>query len=274
MTEKGGDEKFGTLFESVPDAMVIGDPSGRIVALNTMAEEMFGYARVELVGKSITELVSGDPEVVPSLGAADTSTQRSSRWFGRDQSLFGVRKNGGQFPVSVFPSALTVAGERFISAAFRVVGNEDVGDSESPGTGDQKDFRRMKSRFISTVSHELRTPLNAIIGLTEIMIEEADEIGLTQALEPLQRVYRAASNLHRLVNDILDLAIIESGDIALEIETFDISGLLDEIMTTVRPLAAKRGNRLSLREVGEVGCMDSALARVRQILVSLISNAC
>jgi hypothetical protein len=91
------------------------------------------------------------------------------------------------------------------------------------------------------MSHELRTPLNAIIGVTEMLREDAE--ALNQDLEPLDRVLGAGRHLLALINDILDLSKIEAGRMELTLETFDLSPLIDEVVKTIEPLAAKNGNQ-------------------------------
>ena len=135
---------------------------------------------------------------------------------------------------------------------------------------------KTKSEFLANMSHELRTPLNAVIGITEMLLEEAqkDERGEDEAA--LGRVYRAGAHLLRLINDILDLSKIEAGRMELHLETYDIDQLLRETIETARPLAAKNSNTLSLESAGAgpIGQGHGDVTRLRQVLLNLLSNAC
>jgi len=132
---------------------------------------------------------------------------------------------------------------------------------------------RAKSEFLANMSHELRTPLNAIIGITEMQIEEAEEAGRDQDLEPLQRVLRAGHHLLRLINEILDLSKVESGKVELVEEAVDLPALLADLASTVEPLAARNGNRLVLDCPPGIAAVTADGMRLRQILLNLLGNA-
>ena len=127
-----------------------------------------------------------------------------------------------------------------------------------------------KSQFLANMSHELRTPLNAIIGVSEMLREDAE--ALKQDLEPLDRVLGAARHLLALINDILDLSKIEAGRMELHLETFSLVPLIEGVIKTIEPLAAKNGNRL-VRLPSELGTMHADQMRLRQALLNLMSNA-
>ncbi|HET7731881.1 MAG TPA: response regulator [Usitatibacter sp.] len=130
-----------------------------------------------------------------------------------------------------------------------------------------------KSTFLANMSHELRTPMNAIIGVSELMLEDAKELGREDEVEPLTRILRAAHHLLALINGILDLSKIEAGKMELNPESFSIATILEEVAQTVRPLSEKNGNRLSVHAPPEAGSMVADPVRVRQALLNLVSNA-
>jgi len=135
-----------------------------------------------------------------------------------------------------------------------------------------QEANRTKSSFLANMSHELRTPLNAIIGVTEMLFEDARDLKRDDELEPLERVLRAARHLLALINDILDLSKIEAGKMDVHLESFPIGPLIDEVVQTIGPLAAKNGNKIVVKH----GVIDSLYAdqmRVRQALLNLTSNA-
>jgi signal transduction histidine kinase/CheY-like chemotaxis protein len=130
-----------------------------------------------------------------------------------------------------------------------------------------------KSQFLANMSHELRTPLNAIIGVSEMLLEDARELERHDELEPLERVLRAARHLLALINDILDLSKIEAGKMELHPETFSVAALIEDVVTTIQPLAVKNRNALSVHCPADVGAMHADQIRVRQCLLNLVSNA-
>src|SRR5262245_41894662 len=124
------------------------------------------------------------------------------------------------------------------------------------------------------MSHELRTPLNAIIGLTEMMVKNAARFGTEKAQEPLQRVNRAGTHLLGLINQVLDLSKIEAGKLELNLQTVQLSPLIEEVVGTARQLAEQNKNRLTAETPDDLGSLTVDPMRLRQILLNLLSNAC
>ena len=130
-----------------------------------------------------------------------------------------------------------------------------------------------KSRFLANMSHELRTPLNAVIMYSELLMEEAAELGVKKFLADLKTIRSAGRHLLDLINNVLDLSKIEAGKSEIFLERFCVQSLIDEVATTIRPLVDKGGNLLEISCPDDVGWMRSDLTKVRQILFNLLSNA-
>lgn len=130
-----------------------------------------------------------------------------------------------------------------------------------------------KSQFLANMSHELRTPLNAIIGYSEMLQEEADDLGTKELVPDLQKIHAAGRHLLSLINDILDLSKIEAGKMTLFLENFDLAQMVREVATTVHPLISRNGNQLEIECAPSVGEMRADITKVRQTLFNLLSNA-
>jgi signal transduction histidine kinase len=133
---------------------------------------------------------------------------------------------------------------------------------------------RAKSAFLANMSHELRTPLNAIIGYSEMLQEEAEDLGQTDFIPDLHKILSAGKHLLALIDDILDISKIEAGKMELYLERFDIALMIQDVVTTITPLAEKNANTLVVRTVDGIGEMRADLTKVRQSLFNLLSNAC
>ncbi len=131
-----------------------------------------------------------------------------------------------------------------------------------------------KSQFLANMSHELRTPMNAIIGYTEMLVEDAEDLGQDDFIPDLKKIHTAGKHLLALINDILDLSKIEAGKMELYCEDFEVSSLLKEIASTIHSLVEKNSNQLELEYGDGLGIMHSDLTKVRQCLFNLLSNAC
>jgi signal transduction histidine kinase len=130
-----------------------------------------------------------------------------------------------------------------------------------------------KSAFLANMSHELRTPLNAIIGYSEMLQEEAEDLGQEDFTPDLQKINAAGKHLLALINDILDLSKIEADRMDLYLETFDLASMLDDVATTVQSLVEKNANTLVVQYADTLGSMRADLTKVRQGLFNLLSNA-
>jgi signal transduction histidine kinase len=131
-----------------------------------------------------------------------------------------------------------------------------------------------KSQFLANMSHELRTPLTAIIGYSEMLLENARATKSSEIVDDLQRIHNAGNHLLSLIKDILDLTKIESGQIILSLETFDVADLIEDVVATTQPLANQNANRLIVQCPSNIGKMYSDATRIRQCLLNLLSNAC
>ncbi|MCI0399745.1 MAG: PAS domain-containing sensor histidine kinase [Gammaproteobacteria bacterium] len=132
---------------------------------------------------------------------------------------------------------------------------------------------RTKTQFVAKISHEFRTPLNSVIGITEMLIEDAKDQENKTLVEPLTRVHRAGQHLLSLINDFLDISKIEAGIIELQIENFDITELINEVVTTVKPMLETNQNTIKIENMTKINNMRSDEKRIKQILLNLLSNA-
>ncbi len=133
---------------------------------------------------------------------------------------------------------------------------------------------KAKSIFLANVSHELRTPLNAVIGLSQLLEDDATDLGLSvDFITDLETINSAGRHLLELINDILDLSKIEAGKMTLYPETFEIANLIHNVVLTVKPTIEKNANLLEVDLDEQLGTMYADQTRMRQVLLNLLSNA-
>jgi signal transduction histidine kinase/CheY-like chemotaxis protein len=176
------------------------------------------------------------------------------------------RKAPGEFPNSTVELLRTFADQSVLAIQNARLFRETDEKSRELAEASQH-----KSQFLASMSHELRTPLNAIIGVNEMLREDAE--ALKQDTEPLDRVLGAARHLLALINDILDLSEIEAGRMELQLESFALPPLIDGVIKTIEPLAAKNGNHVTVHCDASIGTLHADQMRLRQALLNLLSNA-
>ncbi|MCB9673191.1 MAG: hypothetical protein H6734_27245, partial [Alphaproteobacteria bacterium] len=126
--------------------------------------------------------------------------------------------------------------------------------------------RASRGRFLADMSHELRTPLNAILGYTELLMEEHE------AADDLQRIHRASRHLLALINDLLDLSKIDAGKMQYDLRDVAVGPIVEDVLDTLRPVAAEQGNALRARLAEATVVADAR--RLSQCLLNLVGNAC
>src|SRR5262249_25239657 len=173
-----------------------------------------------------------------------------------------------------FPGQTTDPPPTFPSPSAPAIQNAKLfGEMEERG-GQLERADRHKSEFLANMSHELRTPLNAIIGYSEMLQEDAADLGAEQFTDDLKKINAAGKHLLELINAVLDLSKIEAGKMDLYLEAFDVATLIRDIAAVIQPLAAKNANRLEVLCPETTGAMRADLTKVRQALFNLLSNAC
>ena len=131
-----------------------------------------------------------------------------------------------------------------------------------------------KSQFLANMSHELRTPLNAIIGYSEIVTEDLEDADLDDSIADVKKINKAAHHLLGLINEVLDLSKIEAGKMTLDVHEVDVYDLLNDVVATVEPLAAKKSNKLIVNAANAPKKLYSDSVKIKQCLLNLLSNAC
>ncbi|AWV88746.1 sensor histidine kinase [Bradymonas sediminis] len=260
------------VLETAPDAILTVGGDGQILSVNRATARMFNASREEILALNIQDLVA-------DLDPVSLNALLKTRGFGESVELTSTRA-GSEFPVEI---AFGHHDSRIV-LVLRDITERKVANQALRSARDQAiEASRAKSAFLANMSHELRTPLNAVIGYSEMIKEEIEimydekveniEV-ITDFLPDLTRIRTAGAHLLALINDILDLSKIEAGKMDLHLEEFEVDALIEEIESTIAPLAKKGNNRVVIERSDALGTMNSDITKVRQILLNLLSNAC
>lgn len=262
---------FRSVIENASDGIVILDATAHIRYASPAVHTILGVATGSVVGKSIVDYVHvEDRERVREVhartiarpGTSDHYEWRTQRPDGEIRWLDTVATNLLDDPhVAGIVVNLRDATERW--RAEQATQARDAAERANLA----------KSQFLANMSHELRTPLNAIIGYSEMLEEEATDLGQEAFVRDLRKIHGAGKHLLSLINDVLDLSKIEAGRMDLYLETFDLPSMIGDVVTTVTPLVQKNGNQLDVTVAPDAGSMTADLTKMRQMLFNLLSNA-
>jgi PAS domain S-box-containing protein len=266
--------RYHGLLEFAPDAIVIVNDSGRIVLFNARAKELFGHEPQDVIGESIEVLLPARLRDVHLNHRNGYLSAPRMRPMGAGLELRGMRRNGEEFPVEISLSPIGGERSRLVMSAIRDTSERKRFEQALQEKNVELERAiRAKDHFLATMSHELRTPLNAIIGFTGLMLMKLPG-PLTPAQErQLTLVQSSGHHLLSLINDLLDLAKIESGRVELTLEPVRCAPVLEEVAATLRPAATLKGLAL---EVDIADARVAALAdrrALQQIVLNLASNA-
>jgi PAS domain S-box-containing protein len=278
---------FAAMIASADDAIVSKDLNGIVQSWNPAAERLFGYTADEMIGQSITKIIPEERLDEETYVLGRIRDGQSVEHF----ETVRQTKDGQPVDISLTVSPIRDPGGRIVGASKiardirehnrllderRIAAaNEEAARREviEVQTRRIQEAARLKSEFVANMSHELRTPLNSIVGFSELMADER--------FGPLPKKYRdfanvlnsSAQHLLQLINDILDLAKVESGKIHFQPEAVDLATLVGEATAIVSGLAAKRKIQLTAEVDSSVRRVHLDPMRLKQVLYNYLSNA-
>ena len=269
---RASEQRFRNIIDNVPIGVVYTDLAGRVIQANPRYCELTGYDERELAALSPAALthpedLANDEMLTAQLVAGEIPMyRRHKRCLNRAGDVVWVRST---------VSLLRDAGNE----PWRIVGVvEDITEhlrlEEAERAREAAEVsNQAKSDFLSRMSHELRTPLNAMLGFAQLL-----EIDRRHPLTPTQRpwvaqIQQAGWHLLEMINDVLDLSRIESGNLRLQTSTLELDELLEATTALVASDAAKRGIRISHELAPGTSAVFGDATRVKQILTNLLSNA-
>jgi len=262
------EEKFKTIFENANDAIYLTDLNGQFLEVNQMACDQLGYSRSELIQMNPHDIDSSDdPAQVKN---------RINQLLQDGHILFEtahVRKDGSIMPVEASVRLIDYMGEKGFLAISRDITNHKQAEKMIREKAEAEAANISKSKFLTNMSHELRTPLNSIIGFSQLL--NSNPFGNLNEKETKYsyNIMTSGKHLLDLINDILDISKIESGEMELECEKFTLSSFICDMVNIIKHLADEKNIEICNQFRSESIEMHADRLRMKQILYNLLSNS-
>jgi signal transduction histidine kinase/ActR/RegA family two-component response regulator len=289
------------IFNSANFSSIATDANGVIQIFNVGAERMLGYAAADVMNKITPADISDPQELIARAKALSDELNtliapgfealvfKASRGIEDIYELTYIRKDGSRFPAMVSVTALRDAAGAIIG--YLLIGTDNTArklveaerkrldqllldknvELESAKSVAEK-ANLAKSEFLSSMSHELRSPLNAILGFAQLMESETPPPTASQN-ESVNQILQAGWHLLKLIDEILDLARVESGQVPLSREPVSMAEVMAECQSMLEPLARPRELKMRFPSFDEPCFVQADQTRVKQVLLNLLSNA-
>ena len=262
-------ELVRSVLDSAPDAMIIIDAEGTILFANRQVEPMFGYAPAQIIGARVEALLPERFRVKHTGHRQRYGLNGHARPMGMGLDLFGMRKDGTEFPVEISLSPMPQGNDMLVAAAIRdATERKQAQKAFEEARRDAERANVAKSRFLATASHDLRQPLQTLGLLNGALRRMVND---PEFLDVLHEQDLAIDAMSRLLNGLLDISKLESGAVKPDFGDFDIAPLFEAMRRDFANLAANKGLRLSIDAPRAHVHSDPGL--VGQVLRNLLSNA-
>lgn len=272
---KVAEERFRLVVEASPNAIVLVDGLGRIAMVNRQTELLFGYERQALLGEPVEMLLPNAQRGTHVGLRRGYQAMPEQRRMGSNRELFGQHREGRLIPLEVGLSPIRSGDENLVQAVIIDISERKAAEQKLREQAEQLLLaNRYKSEFLANMSHELRTPLNSILILSDQLRQNLAGNLTEKQTKHADIVHRAGTDLLQLINDVLDLAKVESGRMQLKLEPISMQDVLVELDASLRPMAELKGLRLHMQlDSGVPRMVHTDRVRLHQILRNLLSNA-
>jgi PAS domain S-box-containing protein len=266
---------FEQLFQNIPEATVIQEYPGTITDANVAFNRLFGFKAGEVVGKRLDDLII--PEDYRKEAAE--FTERSFNGQVIETETVRMKKNGERIEVSLITTPFRISENKtIIYALYRDIRKKKEVERKLLAAKEKaEEADRMKTAFLTNMSHEIRTPMNAILGFAQLL--SIEKLSGDQKTEYVNIIKNSGDSLLRLIDDILDLAKLEAGQIVMKEEYVDLDELMESLFVTFKKLLSSHyhADTIKLKMKEQARRLPFKIKtdplRLRQILNNLLSNA-
>jgi PAS domain S-box-containing protein len=268
-----------SIVDTALDAVITKDAAGMIREWNPQAEIIFGWSKNEAVGRPLVSTII--PEHYREAYLRAVQPLKHSWVPGQKPvpnnriEITALHRDGHEFPVELSISPVRTGSNVIFNAFIRDISERKQIESSLIYAKDEAErANQAKSEFLSSMSHELRTPMNAILGFAQLLESNAGEPLTENQEESVQQILKGGYHLLDLINEVLDLAKIESGNVTLSVESVAVGPTIEEVLALVGPMAEARRIQVYDQTTPHHNWhVQADHLRLKQVLLNLLSNA-
>ena len=267
-------EELGAILDTAAEGIVMFDGSGRIHACNRSAEALFGYDGAQLTQRPLSDLFAPESRDAVAAYLARIKSASASGLHDHGRQVLGSVRSGGLMPLALTMGRTRDGGPNFF-AVFRDLTQLKKSEAELAAARRQTErAANAKAEVLSRISHEVRTPLNAIIGFADVMIEERfGPLGNERYVEYMKDVRASGERVVAIIDDLSNLARIETGNIDLAFASQDLNMLVEQCVGALQPQANRERIIIRSSMAHELPPVVADARALRQIMLNLIGNS-
>ncbi|RDH85310.1 MAG: hypothetical protein DIZ80_02520 [endosymbiont of Galathealinum brachiosum] len=261
-----------TMMNSLVDGLISINEKGTIENINNSACILFGYSKLEVLGKNVNILMPSPYHENHDRYLSDYKETGNKNVIGSSRHVSGLKKNGSVFPMDLSVSEMTISGKVKYSAIIRDDTERLRNENELINAKNEAQMAaEAKSNFLATMSHEIRTPMNGVLGMVELL----QETKLDYRQEDIvSTISESGSSLLEIINDILEYSKIEAGKLDIDSYTFNLERTIYDVTRLLLVKAEEKS--IELIFYFHTDCpeyVNGDAGRIRQIMLNLIGNA-
>ncbi len=264
------DQRFRATVESAPNAMLMIDRQGRIVLVNAETKRLFGYKRHELMGQDVELLVPERFRGQHPQYRSGYFDNPQARRMGVGRDLYGLRKDGSEFPVEIGLNPVETEEGTFVLAAIvDITERKRTEEALHRAVKELEQKNNELAQFVYTVSHDLKSPLVTMTGFLGLLKEDLAQQRESDVQESLEHIENAVQRMTKLIHDLLQLSRV--GQLQIERQEVDVAALVREIGGDLEERLTRVGAVLEIQDDMPPVCADRA--RLAEVFDNLLTNA-
>lgn len=273
---KASESRLSGILDVTSDAIIMIDKDQRVSMFNKGSEKIFGHVAGNVIGQPLDILIPETFRVVHGEHIAKFDrSQDASRPMSERKEIFGLRKDGTDFPAEASITKLELNGETVFSVILRDITEGKQAENTLRTALLNAEFaNKAKSEFLATMSHELRTPLNAIIGFSEMLSGQYfGALGSEKYVEYAGDIGTSGEHLLHLINDLLDLSVIEAGGYQLHKKSLNFQRIAADCVPMIAEEARRKGIVYTSDVPDNLPTINADRRALKQVVLNILSNA-